>query len=403
MSTRPSVEELRRRLTADGRPIAVIFRSPLFNASETFVRMQALGLERYQPLVVGLEDHGNSPPGLAERIWTPSYIAALGIKISGRSAGIATALAGIQPALVHAHFAPDALTALPLARRWDVPLIASLRGHDITRTRRAMLFSGRASRVLYALLQHRLMAQGQRFLAVSDALARHAVERGYPAERTLTHYNGVDLTRFGPRDPRPGLILHVGRLVEKKGTDSLIAAFARVRSSMPGATLAIIGEGPKRAALERRAAQAGVGDAVQFLGHQPPARVAEWMSRAAVVAVPSRRAADGDSEGLPNVALEAAAAGAPVVATRHGGLPEVVADGRTGLLVDEDDGSALAEALLALLRDPQRAAEMGAAGRERMRRDFDVAVQMERLETLYDDVRASHAASTRLPAMQGLS
>lgn len=398
-----SPEELRRRLSSDGRPIAVIFRSPLFNPSETFVRMQALGLKRYQPLVIGLEDHGNSPAGLAERIWTPSFAAALGVKLSGRSGWIAEALAGIRPALVHAHFAPDALTALPLARRWGVPLLASLRGHDITRTRRAMLLSGRAGRVRYALLQRRLMAQAERFLAVSDALARHAVERGYPAERTVTHYNGVDPARFAPHEPQPGLILHVGRLVEKKGTDTLIEAFAAVRSSMPGATLTIIGDGPKLAALKQEALRANVADAVRFLGHQPPARVAEWMSRAAVVAVPSRRAADGDSEGLPNVALEAAAAGAPVVATRHGGLPEAVVDGRTGILVDEDDVPALADAILGLLRDPQRAAAMGEAGRERMRTRFDAAVQMERLEDLYDDARARHAASPRFAGTQGRS
>src|SRR6185436_17644129 len=174
------------------------------------------------------------------------------------------------------------------------PLITSLRGYDVTRTDASFLRSGRPSLIDYVLRQRRLMRGGDLFLAVSDALRDAALARGYPAARTLTHYNGVDLDRF--RDDgaarETGLVLHVGRLVAKKGTASLIAALARV----DGATLAIVGEGPLRGALEGQARAAGFGDRVRFLGALPPDEVAAWMRRAALLAAPSVTAPDGDAE-----------------------------------------------------------------------------------------------------------
>ena len=190
-----------------------------------------------------------------------------------------------------------------------MPLITSLRGYDVTRSDAALLRSGRLSWMRYALGKKRLQREGALFLAVSDALRRQAIARGFPEERTLTHYNGVDLGRFRPGDApgEPGLVLHVGRLVEKKGTAVLIEALA----GLPDARLVVIGDGPLRGALERQA-----GPAVRFLGALPPDEVAQWMRRASVLAAPSLTAADGDAEGLPNVVVEAAASGLPVVATR---------------------------------------------------------------------------------------
>jgi glycosyltransferase involved in cell wall biosynthesis len=215
------------------------------------------------------------------------------------------------------------------------------------------------------------------FLAVSEALREQAIARGYPAERTRVHYNGVDLERFRPGGEarEPGLILHVGRLVDKKGTRVLIDALAR----LPGARLVVIGEGPLRGALERRAAGAGV----RFLGALPSAEVAAWMRRASALAAPSLTAADGDAEGLPNVVVEAAASGLPVVATRHSGIPEAIDDGISGWLVAEGDAATLADRLAAALA---AGPEMGRAARALAEARFDGRRQAERLEAIYDEV-----------------
>lgn len=356
----------------DERPVAALFRAPLFNASETFVRAQATGLVRYQPLLIGREDKGNIPAALAGRVLLspgPERVRAY------------------APVLVHAHFGPDGLRALPLAARLGVPLITTLHGYDVSRSDAALLLSGRPSWMRYAMRRRALQRRGALFLAVSEALRRRALARFYPPERTLIHYNGVDLADFPPGPGGPNLILFVGRLVEKKGVEILLRAFAIVRRERPGAALAIIGEGPLRPRLERLA-----GESVRFLGRQPPDAVAGWMRRATVLAAPSVTARDGDAEGLPNVIVEAAASALPAIGTAHSGIPEAIVDGETGFLVAERDAEALAARLLAILGDPELRGRMGAAARALAERRFDLARQMRRLEEIYDQVTAGRCA-----------
>jgi glycosyltransferase involved in cell wall biosynthesis len=366
----------------DDRPVAAIFRSPLFNASETFVQTHALSLRRYRPLVVGLEDKRNAWPELRERLLVATPGEAAALKFLGLPGGLAKRIAPERPRLVHAHFATDGLLALPLAEALGVPLVTTLHGFDVTRSRRAMLASGRLSWVRYALRGEHLRQRGTLFIAVSDAIRAKALAQGFPPERTTTHLNGIDLARFcRPSTPEPGLVLHVGRLVEKKGTALLLQAMAQL-----DAKLVVIGDGPLRPALERQAAALGLGQRVIFVGSLPPDEVAGWMARAWVLAAPSVTARDGDSEGLPTVIAEAAAAALPVVVSDHSGLPEAVIEGETGFIVPEGDASALARALADLLAFPDLRARLSAAARLLAEERFDSARQAAGLERLYDQV-----------------
>ncbi len=375
---------------ADGRPVALVFRAPLFNASESFVQAHAAGLVRYQPLVVGLEDKGGTWPELANRLILPERRGeALALRALGRVGPLARRIRPFAPCLLHAHFGTDGLMAMPLARALGIPLVTTLHGHEIARTRARLLASGRLSWARYALRRERLMAGGALFLAVSDALREKAVAQGYPPDRTFTHHLGVDLDRFRPQgEPEPGLILHVGRLVEKKGTAVLIEAMAGLG---PGARLVVIGDGPERKALERGAA--GHGDRVRFLGALGREDVLAWMRRAWVLAVPSVTARDGDAEGLPTVLVESAACGLPAVGSRHSGIPEAIEDGATGLLVPEGDAAALAGGLREILAAPDLRARMAVAARALAETRFDAARQIDRLEHHYDALVARTSTS----------
>jgi glycosyltransferase involved in cell wall biosynthesis len=365
------------------KQVVAIFRSAVFNASERFIQDQAAALTQWRPLVVGLERKNEVVPRLREgMIVAESPGERFTFRMRGRGGRIEAELRAARPALIHAHVGTDGLLVLPLARMLGVPLITSLRGYDVTRSDSALLRSGRLSWMRYALGKKQLQRGGALFLAVSDALRERAVARGYPEARTLTHYNGVDLDRFRPDlTPRePGLVLHVGRLVEKKGTTVLIEAFAKIAD----AKLIIIGDGPLRASLERQARE--MGDRVRFLGALPSDEVTNWMRRASVLAAPSMTAADGDAEGLPNVVVEAAASGLPVVGTNHSGIPEAVDEGVTGFLVPEGDSGALAARLAELLGSESLRRNMGIAARRLAERKFNRQMLTVRLESIYDEV-----------------
>lgn len=359
-----------------------IFRSPVFNPSETFVAGHVEGLRRYAPILVGLVRKGGAiPPGIPVLL-PGSPVGRLALTLAGRAGALGRRLAEERPSLIHAHFGTDGLIALPLARRLGLPLVTTLHGFDVSRRFLPMLLSGRLSWMRYALLKRRLIEGGSLFLAVSDAVREQAIRLGYPAGRTVTLHSGVDTDYFTPaaEAPEPGLILHVGRLVEKKGTRLLLEA-------LPGlarASLTVIGDGPERRSLEDLAGRLGIHDRVRFLGGLPPEEVRRWMRRAWLLAAPSITARDGDSEGLPTVICEAAAVGLPVVASIHSGLKEAVLDGKTGLLVPEGDVTALASAIAGLLRDPVLRRHMASAARRLGEERFSRDRQIARLEAHYD-------------------
>src|SRR4051812_23923208 len=210
----------RAMFSTDERPVAAIFRAPLFNASEIFVQTHAAGLRRYRAVVAGGEDKGNAWPELRPALIVEPEGPRL--KLLGSAPRLLRRLREARPALVHAHFATDGLLALPLAEALGVPLVTTLHGFDVTRSSASLLRSGRLGWMRYALLGGRLRARGDLFVAVSNAIRRRALALGFPAERTITLLNGVDLGRFRAGTPEPGLVLHVGRLVEKKGSSLLL-------------------------------------------------------------------------------------------------------------------------------------------------------------------------------------
>lgn len=207
-------------------------------------------------------------------------------------------------------------------------------------------------------------------IAISDHTAQLAVRAGAEADRVVTIEPGVDgvAPDAHPPSAQPPTILTVARLTDRyKGFDVMLRALPLVRSRIPGARWVLVGDGGLRPELEAAADAAGLRDACLFTGTVTDAQRDAHFQRAHVFAMPSRVPADGGGEGYGLVYLEAGARGLPCVAGDAGAVAEVVVDGETGRLVDAHDHVALADALVELLADPDRAARLGAAGRERAR------------------------------------
>ena len=223
-------------------------------------------------------------------------------------------------------------------------------------------------------------------IAISRGLAQYLAEtEGFDeADFEIVHYgisSAGDATPYSGSEPR---LLCIGRLIPIKGHLVLLRSLAQARASVPDVILELAGRGPLEPALKAYARELGVDRAVRFLGFVSPINAA--IEDAAIVVVPSL------GEGFGMVALEAMERSRAVVASSVGGLPEIVADGETGLVVPPADAEALAEAIVALAGDLPKAAAMGRAGRARALAEFTPERCVERVEELY--VRALVPAPT---------
>jgi glycosyltransferase involved in cell wall biosynthesis len=275
---------------------------------------------------------------------------------------------------------------LPLARALDVPLVVTLHGFDVTMRDDAhrALPIGR----LYLRRRKVLWNRASLFICVSKFIRAEAIERGFPKEKLRVQYIGIDCDAFAPRQDTAceDLIVFVGRLVEKKGCEYLLKAMSKVRQHRSSVRLAVVGDGPLRSSLQELARTLQID--CQFIGAQPASVVRDWLRQATVFCGPSVTARNGDSEGLGLVFLEAQAMGVPVVSFRHGGIPEAVQHGRTGLLAEEGNYEELADGILRFLVDVELRRRCGRNGIDQVRTHFDIHRQTRKLEQLYEEILA---------------
>ncbi|MPZ18559.1 MAG: glycosyltransferase [Luteitalea sp.] len=367
-----------------------IYRSVYPVPSETFITQQAAHLRTYTPTFLVRRRRGETRFPTFAISDGDVYKLKQTFHTLTRSPRLFAAVGSERYDLLHAHFAVDGVYALPLAARLNIPLVVSVHGYEITSHRRPSWRKGSQTKfqfVQYMLHERALKAQATAFIAISEYIKRRLLERGYPEEKIHVHYIGVDLDYFTPasrsaRDAR--YVLCVGRHSEKKGIDTLLEAWAVVAQRHPSVSLIQVGAGPLTERVHQLAHEFGVEKQTRFLGVQPHEEVLRLMRHAEVFCLPSRTAVTGDCEGLGIVFNEASACAVPVVATRHGGIPEAVMDRETGLLVPEGDAPALAQALDAVLADRALGERLGRRGREYVCERFDVRRQGAKLEALYD-------------------
>ncbi len=360
--------------SAAGLRHCLVFRDKLLLPSEGFIKSHYEGFDALCPAFVA-----NRFGWCEAELNGAKYGTARGLlgqflfKQTGRMD--LTDLRALNALSLHAHFGRGGALALPIAKALNLPLYVTFHGGDATKN------THRRRRLIPTIYQRRLadlQTYARGFLCVSQFVAQRLQDQGFPADKLITHYIGIDCTHLQPPRRRDGRLLFIGRLVGKKGVDILLAALRQMQASgqtVPGVDIA--GSGPMEASLRQMAADL---PQVRFLGWQTPPQLARHLAECSAVIVPSREADDGDCEGLPTVVLEAIRAGAPVIATRHAGIPEIIDDGITGLLAVENDVGALAELLNQADAMREDLPQMAVAAQTRLRQDFNAKDQSKRLQ-----------------------
>ncbi|HVV16426.1 MAG TPA: glycosyltransferase [Polyangia bacterium] len=373
------------------KPKVAVFSTVYLPYSKTFVHDELTAHQRYEGHVFCARR-----ANLARFPHQPVFVGGRFYEYTRISPQFDRQLSSGGYALIHAHFGTDAVHAVPFARRHGLPLVVTFHGFDVP-----LLASGERFHPMYwayALLGPYVLREMALGLCASIELCEMLREIGVPPEKLQVHRLGIDVARFTPgprRDDADRLVVMVARFVPKKGLIYGIRAFAEVRRATGRGRLVLVGDGPLRPKLEAAARQGDVAAHVQFAGPLPHDEVAALLATADVLMAPSVTTADGDRESGTIVVKEASASGCVPLGTWHGGLPEIVEDGRTGFLVPERDVATLARRLEELLRDPALRLRMAEAGRAKMLAEYDNRDRVGALEEAYDTVTG---AARRLPA-----
>jgi len=292
------------------------------------------------------------------------------------SARVMRAVAAERPDLLHGHMVHGDIYSSIAAHLRRVPFVSSRHNDD-----RYLLGP-------FRYVDRAFMHGVSRLISISDAVREFLVRAGLPRDRLVTIHYGLDEAPSAPSEVRPvdlgiphdaPLVLAVGRLIPQKDHATLLRAFAVLRAEHRDARLAILGWGPLEEETRELAGRLGLADSVFLPGRVEPR---DWLTRADVFAHSSRW------EGFGIVLLEAMLSGLPIAATRVSAVPEIVADGETGVLVEPGDDQALAAAIGGLLADDAQRRRLGEHGRRRAQEEFSVAGMTARTRRVYDEALA---------------
>ncbi len=287
-----------------------------------------------------------------------------GLGILPKAARFAEQMQALGVTHIHAHFANHPTVAALVAHRLTgIPFSFTAHAHYLYVDRHMLKQKVRAAAFVVAISEYN-----------KALIIQHCGED--VRDKIVVIHCGVDTSLFRPRQKAPSgpfTIVCVGALEEKKGQTHLVEACRILKQRNLDFVCHMIGEGQTRAALERQIQQADLAGVVRLEGGRPRAEVLRMLEQADVVTLPSIQTKSGKMEGIPVALMEPLACEVPVVSTRISGIPELVENGVTGLLVPPADPAALAGALERLAHDPELGRRLGCAGRAKVLREFDLA------------------------------
>ena len=284
-----------------------------------------------------------------------------------------------RPHLVHVYYGHKAVGFLPMLRDWGGPWVVSFHGVDVAK---------HMEEKDYVKKLQAVFAEARLVLARSQSLLEKLAELGCPPEKLRLNRTPIPMDHLPPvvREAPPDghwRLVQACRLIPKKGILTTLEAMDRVGAINPGAKYILCGEGPMKEQIEHYVRDYSLQRHIELRGWLPQETLREEYYQSHIFVHASETTPDNDQEGIPNSMLEAMAAGLPVIATRHGGIPEAVTDGHDGFLVSERDAHALSTAMTRLMHDPALYAEMSRNAAESVRANFGAEQQLANLEDLY--------------------
>ena len=379
-------------MTESARPVVACYCATFLKPEMLHIYRQITSLRRVEPFVIARKrEEAESYPfekiavvgkplaHFARRFWFKEVQEAPWRISAGEMKKVTAILADVKAELLHIYFGHIAVHLLPLIQAWPKPSVVSFHGADVMVDLDKPAYRAATQQMLEAV---RLV------LVRSESLGRALINLGCPAGKIRLQHTGIpvdDIPFRGREWPANGAwkFVQACRLIEKKGLRVSLRAFAKFTAAHPAATFTIAGAGPLRNELGKLAAELGVADKVFFPGFISQNQLRELFYQSHIFLHPSEVGGDGNQEGVPNSMLEAMASGLPVFATEHGGIPEAIENGTSGILVKERDEEALVRVVLEQTASPEGLAAIARSGAEVVRQRFEQSGQTRRLEDYY--------------------
>jgi len=378
--------------TGVARPVVACYCATFLKPEMLHIYRQITSLKRVEPFVIAQKREeaarypfekiavvGKPATHFVRRFWYRQVQDAPWEVSAGEVRELLGVLERENAQLLHIYFGHIAVHLLPLIRAWSKPAVVSFHGADVMVD---------LDKPAYRAATQQMLEAVRMVLVRSESLGRALLNIGCPAGKIRLQHTGIPVDEIPFRRrvwPENGAwkFVQACRLIEKKGLRVSLRAFAKFAERFAGSTFTIAGEGPLRTELGQLAADLGVADKVFFPGFISQTQLRELLYQSDIFLHPSEVSGDGNQEGVPNSMLEAMASGLPVFATEHGGIPEAIEDGRSGILVKERDEEAFIQALLKWTSDPEALAAIARAGAEAVRGRFEQTSQTRQLEDYY--------------------
>jgi colanic acid/amylovoran biosynthesis glycosyltransferase len=376
----------------DPRPVVAFYCATFLKPEMLHIYRQITGLRRVQPTVITRkrENAERFPFDKIDIVARPAthflrrfwfrQVRDRPWQISSRELrALIDALNREDAQILHIFFGHIAVHLLPLIQAWSKPSVVSFHGADVL---------VEMERPAYRHATKQMLDAVTRVFVRSASLQRAVVELGCDENKIDIVRTGIPLDEFPFRErefPADGewRFVQASRLIEKKGLATTLHAFTAFLLQYPHASLTIAGEGPMLDELEKLTRKLKIDDRVTFPGFVASEKLREIYYGSHIFLHPSETGSDGNQEGIPNSMLEAMATGLPVFATDHGGIPEAVENGMSGILVPERDYEALSRVLLETVQDRHLLARLARNGANAVAEKFDQRKQIRRLEEIY--------------------